>query len=62
MKNKMENQKLSKKQINEAAKQYAKNVLGEEQFSKNKDAVKAIITDFKEAVNWTINNFNYKDF
>lgn len=51
---KIEKQKLSKKQINEAAKQYAKNVLGEEQFSKNKDAVKAISTDFKEAVNWTI--------
>jgi hypothetical protein len=45
--------KSSTKEIDEAAKQYAKNVLGEEQFIKNKDAVKAIITDFKEAGNET---------
>ena len=41
---------MSLKQINEAAKIHAINILGEEQFKKNKNAVKSIVDDFKAGV------------
>ncbi len=43
---------MTTKQIDEAAKQYAKEMLGQEQFVSNKDAVKAITNDFKAGVKW----------
>lgn len=43
---------MDAKTINEAAKAHAKDQLGEDQFKKNKDAVKAISEDFKAGVEW----------
>lgn len=42
------------KTINEAAKVYAKDQLGENQFKNNKDAVKGISDDFKAGVKWAL--------
>lgn len=41
--------------INQAAKDHALSVLGEEQFKKNKEAVKSISEDFKAGVQWALN-------
>lgn len=43
---------MDAKKVKEAANDYAKNQLGEDQFKKNKDAVKAISEDFKAGVEW----------
>ncbi|WP_374949596.1 hypothetical protein [Mucilaginibacter sp.] len=45
---------IPKRKINAAAKQHALSVLGKEQFSKNKDAVRSITEDFKSASEWTM--------
>ncbi|MGI4873202.1 MAG: hypothetical protein ACRYFX_18735 [Janthinobacterium lividum] len=45
---------MKAKEINEAAKQHAKQVLGEEQFATNKDAVKSITSDFKAGAKWAM--------
>lgn len=43
---------VDKKLLDEAAKAHAKEQLGEEQFAKNKDAVRAITEDFKAGAEW----------
>lgn len=53
--------KLSKKDINEAAKANVLQELGESQFKKNKPAVKAISETFKDGVNWAIKTLNPTD-
>lgn len=47
---------MDTRKINEAAKEHAKKVLGEDQFKKNKSAVKAISEDFKAGVKWLQSN------
>lgn len=42
------------KEIKKAAKEYAKKVLGIEQYKNNKDAVKSIIQDFISGANYII--------
>jgi hypothetical protein len=61
MKNNIEKLYLSKmdaKTINEAAKSYAKEQLGEDQFKKNKDAVKSICEDFKAGAEFAKKELN----
>lgn len=43
---------MKNKTINEAAKAYALEQLGEVQYKNNKDAVRAITDDFKAGVKW----------
>lgn len=43
--------KISQKQINDAAKDHAKNVLGP-QFKSNPDAVKVTVSDFLSGIKW----------
>lgn len=44
--------KMTTKEINLAAKDHAKAILGEGQFKNNKDAAEAIAQDFKAGVEW----------
>lgn len=44
----------TKKEIKEASFNHAKEVLGIEQFNKNKDAVKAITSDFIAGIDWLL--------
>ncbi|MHB8209124.1 hypothetical protein [Mucilaginibacter sp.] len=46
--------KLSSKQIEAGAKAHALDILGQEQFKTNPEAVRSIKTDFKSAVKWTL--------
>lgn len=45
---------MTKKIIKAAAMAHAKKVLGEEQFKKNKEAVKAIVEDFQAGCEWFV--------
>lgn len=49
-------QKVTTKQINDAADAHAKKILGEDQFKNNKDAAKSIKEDFKAGATF-VNNF-----
>ncbi len=44
----------TKKEIKEASLNHAKEVLGIEQFNKNKDAVKSISSDFTAGIDWLL--------
>lgn len=44
----------TKKEIKEASFNYAKEVLGVEQFDKNKDVVKSISSDFIAGIDWLL--------
>jgi hypothetical protein len=47
----------TKKEIKAAAKAYTMDMLDEEEFKENKDAVKAISDDFKAGADWAIKQF-----
>lgn len=51
----MINNNMTQKEIDKAAKDFAKEELGEEQYKENKDAAEAIADIFKEGVKWALN-------
>lgn len=50
--------RFNRKELNEAAKRFALEVLGEEQYKSNKDAVREISENFKAGASWAREEFN----